>query len=357
MITLKNKTNEQRNYDKGIYHLSNLDRDFFSLLNLNLTNIEREMDLISISVDNLDVLRDEKYKALVLKVKVENLISFNVVSICENKTFKQYVEDLEYKLSYLRNRVVLNDKERVKKMLDALNVLANDKCVKYITIDLQEEINSNNEGLIKALFDRYSYPFLIFFFSPKLPLPEYADISVGEIGQRKSNVTIKETEEETTSEGIKLFGFLKHKYIWLIFVMIFAIINYFSFYSAQSILTYDEKSAVGWVFVISGIFGFISILYTSYDFLANYPKGDKKGKILTYLIAALINVIAYLISLGIFYGFLSLQLFTGVTTFDISYIISPTIVLFAIIILTIFIPKIGSAFASFFKYLIGLIGR
>lgn len=357
MITLKNRTNEQRNYDEGIHHLSNPDRDFFSLLNLNLTNIEKEIDLISISVDNLDILRDEKYKTLVLKVKVENLISFNVVSICEKETFKEYVENLEYKLSYLRNRVILNDRERVKKMLDALNVLAKDKYVKYITIDFKEETNSNNEGLINAFFDRYSYPFSIFFFSPKTPLPEYADISVGdEIGQRKSNVTIKETEE-TTNEGIKLFSFLKHEYVWLIFVLIFAIINYFSFYSAQSILAFDEKSAVGWVFVIAGFFGFISLLYTSYGFLAHYPKEDKKGKVLVYLIAALINVIAYLTSLGIFYGFISLQLFSGVTTFDISYIISPTIVLFAIIILTIFIPKIGAAFASFFKYLIGLIGR
>ena len=179
MITLKNKTNEQRNYDEGIYHLSNLDRDFFSLLNLNITSVEKEIDTISINVDNVDILRDEKYKALVLKVKVENLISFNVVSICEKETFKEYVEDLECKLSYLRNRVVLNDRERVKKMLDALNILAKDKYVKYITIDFKEETNSNNEGLINALFDRYSYPFSIFFFSPKTPLPEYTDISVG----------------------------------------------------------------------------------------------------------------------------------------------------------------------------------
>lgn len=358
MITLKNKTNEQRNYDEGIYNLSNLDRDFFSLLNLNITSVEKEIDTISIDVDNVDILRDEKYKTLVLKVKVENLISFNVVSICEKETFKEYVENLEYKLSYLRNRVVLNDRERVKKMLDALNILAKDKHVKYITIDFKEETNSNNEGLINALFDRYSYPFSIFFFSPKTPLPEYTDISVGgEVLKKRDNVTIKEIKDETTNEGINLFSFLKHEYVWLFFVLIFAIINYFSFYSAQSILAFDEKSAVGWVFVIAGIFGFISLLYTSYGFLAHYPKGDKKGKVLAYLIAALINVIAYLTSLGIFYGFLSLQLFSGVTSFDIVYIISPTIVLFAIIILTIFIPKIGSAFASFFKYLIGLIGR
>lgn len=358
MITLKNKTNEQKNYDKGIYHLSNLDRDFFSLLNLNITSVEKEIDTISINVDNVDILRDEKYKTLVLKVKVENLISFNVVSICERETFKEYVENLEYKLSYLRNRVVLNDRERVKKMLDALNILAKDKYVKYITIDFKEETNSNNEGLINALFDRYSYPFSIFFFSPKTPLPEYTDISVGgEVLKKRDNVTIKEIKDETTNEGIKLFSFLKHEYVWLVFVLIFAIINYFSFYSAQSILAFDEKSAVGWVFVIAGIFGFISLLYTSYGFLAHYPKGDKKGKILIYLIAGVTNVIAYFASLGIFYGFISLQLFSGVTTFDISYIISPTIVLFAIIILTIFIPKIGSAFASFFKYLIGLIGR
>ena len=133
MIALKNRTNEQRNYDEGIHHLSNPDRDFFSLLNLNITSVEKEIDTISINVDNVDILRDEKYKTLVLKVKVENLISFNVISICEKEPFKEYVENLEYKLSYLRNRVVLNDRERVKKMLDALNILAKDKYVKYIT--------------------------------------------------------------------------------------------------------------------------------------------------------------------------------------------------------------------------------
>ena len=148
MITLKNKTNEQRNYDKGIYHLSNLDRDFFSLLNLNITSVEKEIDTISINVDNVDILRDEKYKTLVLKVKVENLISFNVVSICEKETFKEYVENLECKLSYLRNRVVLNDRERVKKMLDALNILAKDKYVKYITIDEAATMLDSGSGII-----------------------------------------------------------------------------------------------------------------------------------------------------------------------------------------------------------------
>ena len=321
MITLKNKTNEQKNYDDGVHHLSNADVYFFSLLNLNITSVEKEIDTISINVDNVDILSDEKYKTLVLKVKVENLISFNVVSICEKETFKEYVEDLEYKLSYLRNRVVLNDRERVKKMLDALNILAKDKCVKYITIDFKEETNSNNEGLINALFDRYSYPFSIFFFSPKTPLPEYTDISVGgEALQKKDNVVIKEIKDETTNEGIKLFSFLKHEYVWLIFVMIFAIINYFSFYSAQSILTFDEKSAVGWVFVIAGIFGFISLLYTSYGFLAHYPKEDKKGKVLVYVIAGVSNVIAYFASLGIFYGFISLQDYCLVRYYHTHYL-------------------------------------
>ena len=356
MISLTLKENDIKTFERGLHHLSKEDASYFQILNLNLPSNEKELDTLKFLIEDKDVLKDDSLRLLSYKITIEDIINFHIVALINKDELKDYQKTLTTDLGYFRNRLILNDKQKVMKILDVLDYLSKDEHVRYLTCDLKENINLKNRSVIEALFERYYYNFDVYLINSSHFASEEFDTVTVEVSEDKSALPALEPtkEKKTPREKGKTYIWvhLKKEYIWLIFTLIFTIIAYFSMLSAQTILSNPEGDLIGWIFIIAFLFGNFCLLYTSYDFINHYErKNNWLGLLYLSLIIATIHIISFLASFGLYYLFVDMQVFSNIEMFEMSYLTSSLIVFALNIIFLAVLKPIGDTLGKFIRYL------
>ena len=357
MISLTLKENDIKTFERGVHHLSKKDASYFQILNLNLPSDEKTLDTLKFFIEEKDVLKDDTLRLLSYKITIEDIINFHIVALVNKEEFNEYQKKLTIDLGYFRNRIILNNKQKVMKILDVLSYLSNDEHVRYLTCDLKEDINLKNRSVIETLFERYHYNFDVYLLNSSHFASEEFDTVIIKVSEDKleapginSNRVINKVPREKGKTYI--WSHLKKEYIWLLFTLIFTIIAYFSSLCAQTILSNPDGDMIGWIFIIAYLFGNACLLYTSYGFLNHY---ERKNNLLGILYLSLfivgVHIISFLTSFGLYYLFIDMKVFSNIETFEMSYLTSSLIIFGLNILLLAILKPLGEASGKFMRYL------
>lgn len=356
MISLSLKENDNKIYSHGVHHLSKEEAPYFQILNLNLPKQENELDALKFLIKGKDVIKDENVRLLSFKITIEDIIEFNIVSLIDNGDLKDYQRHLATDLAYFRNRLILNDKQKVMKVLDVFSYLSKDEHVCYLTCDLKKDINLKNRSVIEAIFERYHYNFDVYLMNSSHFASEEFDTVTIKVSEEKvvaPALNINKTKKVSVEKGkTYIWSHLKKEYIWLLFTLIFTIIAYFSMLSAQTILSNPEGDIIGWIFIIAYLFGNVCLLYTSYGFISHYQrKNNIVGLIYLLLFILAIHVISFLASFGLYYIFVDMHIFSSIESFDMTYLTSSLIIFVLNFILLLVLLPLGNTLKRLMNYL------
>lgn len=356
MISLSLKENDNKTFTHGVHHLSKEEAPYFQILNLQLPKQEKELDALKFLIEEKDVIKDESVRLLSYKITIEDIIEFNVVSLIDKGALKDYQRNLSTDLAFFRNKLILNDKQKVMKVLDVLSYLSKDEHVHYLTCDLKKDINLKNRSVIEAIFERYHYNFDVYLMNSSHFASEEFDTVTVKVSEDKvvaPMIEVNKVKKVSFEKGkTYIWSHLKKEYIWLLFTLIFTIIAYFSMLSAQTILSNPENDLIGWIFIIAYLFGNVCLLYTSYGFISHYErKNNIVGLIYLLLFVLAIHIISFLISFGLYYIFVDMKIFSSVEAFDMSYLTSSLIIFVLNFILLFVLMPLGNTLKRLINYL------